>query len=231
MRTKIIAAAVLIVFLAAGVFGMEKKQTYTDFVSQPDYMDKLHVALLREKNVVSNCKGLKVGLPQTPIILKVKCVGEREYVFQAGQQLVQVEKVFQGSELIEEEEIYLYSEHWTVILWSYPNSAELSFVNVMEPGEEYLVFLSGKKVKVPGSDIAGYEVFSDYLIRPIFLYGEREHTAVKLSEDLNRHTYVQYRSVKGNEMFADTTAGYEAWMELKEMLFEMYGEGGQSNIY
>ncbi len=221
MKSKMIMAIVLAVFLAAGVFGVIKKQTYTDIVSEPNYMDKLHVAVLREPLAVSTCNALSVELLNVPIILKVKCVDEMEYVYQAGQQKVRVEEVFQGSERVKGEEIYIYSERWTVLVWSAPNSAERGFVNLMEPGKEYLVFLTGKTVKVPGESAPGYEVFDDFLILPIFLYGEREYTPMDLAEDV-KNTYVPYTKVKENEIFADNTVGYEAWLELKEILFEKY---------
>ncbi len=221
MKSRIITVIVLTVFLVAGIFGVVRRQTYTDIVSEDNYMDKLHVALLKEKNTISCCDALAVELPNAPIILKVKCVGEMEYVFKAGQQPVLVEEVYQGSELIGEEEIYIYSERWTVIMLSAPNSAERGYVNVMESGEEYLVFLTGKKVKVHGTDVVAYEVFSDLLLLPIFLYGEREHTTVEVDEYVSG-TYVPYSKVKGNEMFTETEAGYKAWMKLKEMLFEKY---------
>ena len=172
MRSRIITVAVLVVFLAAGVFGVIKRQTYTDTASENNYMDRLNVALLPEKNVISCCNALAEELPNVPIILKVKCMDEMEYVFGAGQQKVHVEEIFKGSELVGEEELYVYSERWGLSLTVAPVSAELGFVNVMEPGEEYLVFLSGKKVRIPGKDTRGYEMFSDMLLLPVFLYGD-----------------------------------------------------------
>ncbi len=109
-------------------------------------------------------------------------------------------------------------------MWSEPNSVECSFVNVMEPGEEYLIFLSGKKLNLSGTNIPLYEVYSGPALASVFLYGEREYTTVELDENAS-HTYVPYIEAKGNEMFSETEAGYEAWLELKEKLFEKYGAG------
>ena len=53
------------------------------------------------------------------------------------------------------------------------------------------------------------------------VYGSCEHTPVELDKNAG-HTYVPYLKVKGNEMFTDTVAGYEAWLALKEKLFEIY---------
>lgn len=224
MKIRIVRIAVLVVFLAAGAFGVIKRQVYTDIASENDYMDKLKVALLREKSVASCCNAFAEELPNLPIILKVKCMDEIEHVFGAGQQKVHVEQIFKGSELVEEEEFYVYSERWDLSLSVLPDSVERGFVNIMEPGEEYLVFLSGKRVKVYGKDATGYEVFSDMLILPVFLYGNRDHTPMELSENVE-NTYVSYSVVKGNEIFSDTEAGYAAWLELKEMLFERYADG------
>ncbi len=224
MRLRVITAVVLAVFLATGVFCAVKRQTYTDITGEDNYMDKLSVGVVLDESIIYICNLLEAKLTDMPIVLKVKCVGEREYLYRVGQQLVYVEEVYRGSELIEEEEIYVYSERWTIIMWSEPNSAENAFINTMEPGEEYLLFLTGNKAEVSGTDIPGYQIYGDIAILPIFLFGEREHTTVELAEDVT-NTYVPYSEVKGNEMFAETEEGYEIWLELKEKLFEKYVEG------
>ena len=220
MKSRIITVVVLIVFLAAGAFGIVKRQTYTDITSESDYLDKLHVAVIPEKFVLSGCDLLFEEIQKLPIIMKVKCVEEREYVFGAGHQKVHVEEIFKGSELVEGDEIYLYSG-WTFTFHTPPATAEVGFQELMKPGEEYLVFLTGNTVKIYKEDAIGYEVYDDLILKPIFHYGSCEHKPVELDENA-KNTYVPYLKVKGNEMFSDTVAGYEAWLELKEKLFEMY---------
>ena len=76
-------------------------------------------------------------------------------------------------------------------------------------------------VKIYGEDAIGYEVYDDLVLKPIFHYGSCEHKPVELDESAG-HTYVPYLEVKGNELFSDTVAGYEAWLDLKEKLFAIY---------
>lgn len=222
MKSRVITVAVLIVFLAAGVFGIVKRQTYTDITSESNYLDNLNVALIREKSVLSCCDLLYKEIKKLPIVLKVECVEEREYVFSAGHQKVRVKEIFKGKELVKEEEVYLYSGRWGFVFDTQPISAQVCYQELMQPGEEYLVCLTGNTVKIYGEDAIAYEVYGDLLLQPIFLYGEREHVPVELSESAD-NTYVPYLNVKGNEMFSDTVAGYKAWLELKEKLFEIYG--------
>ena len=221
MKSRIIIATVLIVFLTAGVFGVVKRQTYTDLTSESDYLDKFYVAVIPEERVLSACDFLYKEIQKLPIVMKVKCVEEREYVFGAGHQKVRVEEIFKGSELVEGDEFYLYSNGWDFVFHSTPITAELGFQELMKPGEEYLVFLTGNTVKIYKEDGIGYEVYNDLVLKPIFHYGSCEHTPVKLDENAG-HTYVPYLKVKGNEMFTDTVAGYETWLALKEKLFEKY---------
>ncbi len=224
MRSRSIIIFVLTIFLATGVFCAVKRQTYTDIVSEDNYLDKLSVAVMRTGNVGTCCATLDKDLSRMPIVLKVKCVGEREYLYGAGQQLVHVEEVYKGNELINEEEIYVYSRRWTICVRPEPNSVSCGFINIMEPGEEYLLFLTGEKVELARSDVPIYRIYDDTSIMAVFLFGEREHMQREIDASAG-HTYVPYTEVKGNEMFAETEAGYEIWLELKEKLFEQYVEG------
>lgn len=220
MKSRVITVVVIIVFLTAGVFGIVKRQTYTDITSESDYLDKFHVAVIPEERMLSACDFLYEKIQALPIVMKVKCVEEREYVFGAGHQKVHVEEIFKGSELVQEDELYLYSD-WTFVFHTPPATAEVGFQELMKPGEEYLVFLTGNTVKIYGEDTIGYEIYNDLVLKPIFHYGSCEHTPVELDENVG-HTYVSYLEVKGNEMFSDTVAGYEVWLALKEKLFAIY---------
>ncbi len=222
---KICILLVMLLFLSA----CSKQQDISGDISGDDdnvpvrtlkYEETLEVAVLKDMTVASCCLILARELPKVPLIMKVKCIDDNEYVLEAGHQRVRVEKVFCGNGIVSGEEIYVCSEHWGISTPP-PISTNRSFVNVMEPGEEYLVFCTGEKVEIEGEDSLGYELYHSVALAPVFLYGEREHTSVELAEDA-MDTYVLYSEVQGNEMFAETEEGYRLWLKLKELLFEMY---------
>lgn len=210
------------VILAAAVFGIVKKQSYTNLTEQENYMEQLQVAEIPEKPAISSCSEMAEKLPDAPIILRVRAEEEIEHLFQTGRQKVHIQEVYAGEDLKAGEEIYLFSGHWCLSLTGEPDSVERGFVNVMEVGTEYLVFAAGQ---VQGLDTAVpvIELYDDFLIAPVFCYEDRDNVIVPAGEE---STYVPYRDVKNNEFFAETGAALQAWEELKGKMISAYQANG-----
>lgn len=218
MRQRIIIIIIMCVFCASGIFGMVKKTTYTDITKEDNYLGKLQAGVLPGKQAVASCERIQECLPDVQIIIKGKVTGVIEHLFGVDRQKIQVEKVFKGSGIQEKAEVYVYSLHWTLSLCVQPSSIERGFVNIMDEGEEYLIFLSGAVVNTK-EGILAYEVYDETLITPIFAYKDKAEIPAEYGTD---DTFVPYDVVKDNELFCGEDIGYAAWKELKEKLFAQY---------
>lgn len=207
------------VILAAAALGIVKKQSYTNLTEQGSYMEQLQVAEIPEKLAIRSCSEMALELPDAPIILRVRAEAEIEHLFQTGRQKVYIQEIYKGEGVKEGEEVYLFSDHWRLSLTGEPDSVERGFVNVMEVGTEYLVFITGQ---VQGLDVAApaFKLYDDFLIAPIFCYEDRDNVIVPTGKET---TYVSYKDVRNNEFFAETEEALQAWEELKEKMISAYG--------
>lgn len=219
MKRRIIGGIMVCAVLAAGIFGVVKKQTYTDITSMENYLDTLQVALLPEQMVEDACKTIEESVPEAPIILKGRAIGEIEHLFYAGRQKIKITQVYKGEGLQADDEIYLNSIHWQVCLWDTPQTVERGFVNVMQEGKEYLVFLSGE-IEDIYTDVPVYQIDdTELLMTPMFCYDDMEKTIVETSGET---TYVPYSEVKNNEFFGISEYSHEVWGQLKQKMLAKY---------
>lgn len=205
-------------FLAAACYGVYEKRTYTDITRDASYLEIVYVAEIPENFALSACAELERMLPEAPVVMKVSAVGELEHLARTSRQRVRVEVVFQGEGVWEGEEIYLTKTRWNL----HPDldgfAMDRGFVNVMEVGEAYLVFVEGQADGL-GERTPVYELFGDTVITPIFSYRTHEN---KIVETDGISTYVPYREVCENEFFAETQAGLDAFLALKEQMLKRY---------
>ena len=92
------------------------------------------------------------------------------------------------------------------------------FVNIMDTGVEYLVFLTGEVEDLSG-DTQVYQLYDDALIAPVFCYESRSNEIVPTNGET---TYVLYAEVKNNEFFGEDETAVEAFEQLKETMLEKY---------
>lgn len=206
--------------IAAGIFGFTKRQTYSDTTAEENYMDTLQVALFPDLMIENSCKMIEEGVPDAPIILKGKPIGEMEHLYATGQQKIEITQVYKGDGLQNGDEIYVCSDHWRVILRKdEPRTVERRFVNVMKEDKEYLIFLNGEAA-AQCADVPVYKFFEEeFMIVPMFCYENLEENIPEVDEEW---TYVPYKEVKNNEFFGMTEYSYEVWNQLKERLFAEY---------
>ena len=211
-------------FLLVACYGIYEKRTYTDVTRDASYLETVYVAEIPENFALSCCAELERTLPEAPLVMKVSAVEELEYLAGTGRQKVRVEAVFQGGGVREGEEIYLTKTRWRFYpldLYGDGYAMDRGFVNLMEIGEDYLVF-AGEQADSLGGRTPVYELFGEELvIAPIFSYRTHENRIVETDE---HSTYVPYREVSANEFFAETQAGMDAFLALKENIFEQYGQ-------
>ena len=134
-----VTVTVLLVF-GFGIFGRGKLATYTNITVDPNFINDFSVAEIPTSFAIQDCEILKKILPESPIILKVTPVDPPEFFFKGWQQKVRIEQVFSGENLASGSEIYITFDRWKASVAR--KEMNLSFVNFMKDGAEYLVFLS-----------------------------------------------------------------------------------------
>lgn len=208
-------------FLLAACYGIYEKRTYTDVTRDSSYLEAVYVAEIPENFALSCCEELEQILPDAPLVMKVSAVAELEHLARTSRQRVKVETVFQGEGVWEGEEIYLTKTTWNFYpLHPYINgfAMDRGFVNVMEIGEEYLVFVGGQADGL-GEKTPVYELYGGTVIAPVFSCRTHDNQIVETD---GVSTYVPYREVSGNEFFAVTQAGMDAFLSLKEEMMKRY---------
>lgn len=210
-----VIVTVLLVF-GFGIFGRGKLATYTDVTADPNFINEFSVAEIPTSFAIQDCEVLKKTLPESPIILKVTPVDTPEFFFKGWQQKVRIEHIFSGEGLVSGSEIYITYDRWKVYITR--KEMDLSFVNFMKDGADYLVFLS----ESIGYTKDGTEVFQlpkDRVIASIFSYAVHDNVIYPVSGE---STYVPYQEVSNNEFFAVDAEGLDAFLELKNFLIEKY---------
>ncbi len=217
MKKSILIILTMLLIIAAGVFGIVKRRTYTNIIQEDNYMDKLQVAEIPGDIAIEVCKNMKKTLPNLSIILKVRFLDEVEYLFGTSRQKICVQKVYAGEDIEVGDEFYI-SADLKIIMEEELSAAELGFVNLPRQDYDYLVFLS-EKIDTWDESIPVYSIYDETPIVPMFCYEEFENVIYPVNEE---NTYVPYSEVKENEFFTTTEEGMEAWGNLKDYLLSLY---------
>lgn len=218
MRKYLLLFFTVCVFLAAMVFGMVKKQTYTELVKEENYLEQLQVAQLSESIVEDACTVMQQSLPDAAIILRVEVTGRIEHLFNVDRQKAIIQEVYAGNGLEKGEEINVFSSHWRLALDGNPNSIERGFVNIMKVGTEYLIFAEEVSESLE-TDIRSVKLYDDFFIAPIFSYEEHQNVIMPVTGDT---TYVSYKDVKDNEFFVTSEKTLRFVEKLKAQMLLLF---------
>lgn len=214
MLNKILSALIVIGVIVAISVGLFFRQSYTNITAHANFMeDHFKVALWDLEIAPTLPEAMVNELPNSPIIIRAKSIGG-EYTFKNILQHVEVQEVYQGEGLNKGEKITITNIGWG--LFFDDMSANLNFINLMEPGEEYLIFLDGKLANPYESNVY---LLPDLIIPPVFNYEDKEHVILDVPED---NPYVPYAKVKNNEFFVNSEEALDALMEAKHALLEKY---------
>lgn len=218
MRRYLVLILAMSSILTAGIFGIMKRQTYTDLTKQEDYLMQLQVAELSEGFVEVQCADMQQNLPEAAYIIKVQVTEEIEHLFRVDRQKAVIKEIYVGSGLEQGEEVYIFSDHWKLILDGNPDSISRGFVNIMDVGAEYLVFAEDV-VESPWSYALAVKLCDSFFIAPIFCYDERQNVAMPVQSDI---TYVPYQDVRYNEFFGVSEKTLKTMEELKKQMLSLY---------
>lgn len=227
-KTKRLHIACFMIFISMFVIAGISRSTITNYMEQEDYTEHLQVAELPENFAISMSEEMKKELPKSNIIMKVYATGKQKYEFQNFQQEVKVEKIYKGNITLEQKTIWVMKPSWCVFA-DYDLErektfdglyTELSFVNYMKPGKEYLLFLDQKVDTLAVKDKTDiYQFSEDVLITPIFCYEDQNNVVAPARKEF---TYVRYAEVAENEFFSTTEKGISAMDNLKNVMINQY---------
>ncbi len=153
-----------------------------------------------------------------PFVLCVTPESELEYFFSGSRQQVAVEKVFCGFGLTEGDKIYL-AFRTDIDVGEYGTSVECGFVNFMEPGKNYLVFISEKIDVLKEEEYPVYRISDQFVFQPVFCYN---NDFSKVVVPVEIPTYVPYTEVKNNEFFATSEESMKKWYNFKSIILATY---------
>lgn len=218
MKKHLFALIVVFLFIGASILGFYFRQSYTDITSEPNYLDQMQVAEISAEMCISACKKMRESLPAAPIIVRVSPTDDLEHQFGLSQQKVMIKEVYAGDGISVGDEIFITSTRWRLIIDGQFRVLERGFVNILQEGADYLVFLTGTVAQLY-YDTPIYWLYNKEYIVPVFCYDDIPNTFVPPTGE---STYIPYSDVKNNEFFSTSEAGFQAWDELKQELFILY---------
>lgn len=227
MKAKWMLLPLAALTVAAAVYGGYIRTTLTDYTSGENWRDNFHVALMVEGVGLNIVEVMREELPSAPYILRVEILGDLELASGIGQQKVKVAQVYVGEGIEVGQEFYLYHDSWRV---SYVNGNSLGrgYINVLDVGREYLVFLKEEidtlddRVPVYSGMEGGMLSDGSWMdfMAPIFCYDHIDNVTAPITGEWGMG--VAYTEVRDNEFFGATEKLIESWEQMKEEFLQMY---------
>lgn len=219
MMNKILSFIIVGAIVVAVVIGLIFRQTYSNVTTEEDFMEKYFSVALWDLDIVPSDYNelMKHHLPNSTSIIRAKITEEVSYTFKSSKQYVEVLDVFKGDELKVGDQIAITSLSWGLVFDNM--SSNIGFVNIMQPGDEYLIFLEEEIETLAPEEYHLYSL-TESIITPIFNYDDQSNTVIPLKDPNDR--YVSYEEVKDNEFMVSSDEALDALMELKHDLLRQY---------
>ena len=217
----------MVITVGIAFWGLCQKQTYTNLLSQPEALNMLRVAEFPEALVPTMAELALKELPESPIIIRATAMAEKDYLFSLNLQKVSVQQVYRGEGIEPGDEVQIaLNTKFTINAQTIEGMvadekiAELHFVNEMEEGKDYLIFLEKKIDPLDKREQQAIYRVVESVITPVFGYEERENKIVDVSKSIS--TYIDYELVKDNEFFVTSQKTLDGFMELKKQLLAQF---------
>lgn len=217
----------MVITAGIAIWGLCQKQTYTNLLSQPEALNMLRVAEFPEALVPTMAEQALKELPESPIIIRATAMAEKDYLFSLNLQKVSVQQVYRGEGIEPGDEVQIaLNTKFTINAQTIEGMvadekiAELHFVNEMEEGKDYLIFLEKKIDPLDKREQQAIYRVVESVITPVFGYEERENKIVDVSKSIS--TYIDYEMVKDNEFFVTSQKTLDGFMELKKQLLAQF---------
>ena len=221
MKIRYTAIITSILVIALMITGLIFKSKYVDFNKQSEYLDNFVVGLMPDELAEVQIAKMEESLDESNIIIAAECVEEPIWRLGCLTEKVKVKQVFKGNGLQSGDVIEVARDANCIfpeMTIDGMQSINMSFVRAMVPGETYLIFLDEKLMLREDDNI--YDQSANFLIAPIFCYGETESRPyVSISENGNHE---KYKNIKGSEFFLMSEEIIEQMYELKGNLIAQY---------
>ncbi len=219
MKLRYVAIIYALVFCALLSIGLYTRLSYKDFNKEKEPMKNFSVGLLEDNLVNAGIKTMKNELEESNIILAVECKDKSCFTYSCTTQNVEVKKVFKGNDIEVGDIIKMCTAtHIFIREDMYVEgkpAINLDFVNEMQVGKNYLVFLDRK---ANNSDI--YIKPDRFYIRPVFCYEQISNTPCKsISKE---QSSALYQDVSDNEFFITSQKGIDKMEKYKNYLISKY---------
>lgn len=220
MKLRYVVVVYVLVFCMLLGIGLYTKPLYKDFNEEKEPLNNFAVGLMTNSLVKAGTNIMKDELEDSNIILAVECKGKTDFQYSScATQKVEVKKVFKGNDIDVGSEIEICTV--TNVYMDIDMYVEgkpclnLDFVNEMQEGKTYLVFLDRK---VRNSNI--YIKPDRFYIKPIFCYEQIKNTPCKaVSKD---QCSALYQDVSENEFFITSQKGIDTMESYKNYLISKY---------
>ncbi len=215
MLNKILSLIIVLSVIIAIVIGLIFRPSYTNLTAESDVYSSFSVALWDLEMSPDIVEAMSRELPNSNLILRVKSNGKMGYTFKNNKQYVEVLEIYQGNGLEIGDQIAISSMNW--LFFFDDMTANMGFINIMQPENEYLVFLE-RKIKTLESNEEIY-LIPDFILAPIYNYEDQENKIIHVQED-NR--YVPYNEVRNNEFHVSSESALNSLTDLKQKLIKEY---------
>lgn len=216
-RLKIVMIISAAAFLVAGVYGVSKRDTYTNITAIENPRDAFQVAVLKESyiKIITPPEEMEAAMMEaSESVVRVEALHASEIIFGTSRQKVVVKEVLFGKQELVGTEITLVLESGG-IFWD-AKSINMGFCNEMQVGEEYLVYIMERVDTIDERE--NVYLIPGIVTSPIFAYEPRE------SQPLGNFNYVSYSKVSDYEYFAQSQEGLDALLNLRKYVMEKWGQ-------
>ena len=142
---------------------------------------------------------------------------EMDYFFHSGCQEVLVQEVKKGPMELTDRIISLSFRSWSIVKYDKQITMQCGFVNRMQDGVSYLVFLEEPYEAANRKEI--YPFCADNFLATMFRTDNAENVVCQTDAFT---TYVPYQEVCNNEFFVTTEKGLDMLLGFKQKMLERY---------
>lgn len=218
MKKKIIIGlSIILVVILAGVgviFRMNVKNTY----NTEEGRDDLYIAVMDKSIAEGPLDHQKEILQASPVIIKAKSLGGSEYVYKNLKQEVEVQQVIKGDGQISEgDRVYVVGTGERYTNQNGDKCVNCKFMNFMQAGDEYLIFLQEKVDWEVEDDIAVYSMNFDAITLQ-YVNLNKNQTEISTNEE----RFQLYKDVKHLEFYTNDIEVLNKWNQIKSELIEEY---------
>ena len=214
---KLLSVISVLLFIIPCCVGFVCKRSYTDVSKNQNPFDSFEVGLLSEFSSQYLEEYFDNSLEDdSKYILKVTPVKPMEFAFKCYSEPVKVIEVFKGDDIKINDEINI-ARSSSAVYWNMnnTNSINTGFVNKMNEGEEYLIFLGNKL----DCGIKTVCKTTSCVVAPIFSYTSHNSS---IAQGNNGISSTNYTNVNENEFFIEDDYSLDVLEKLKNKFISKY---------